>query len=667
MSPARVSCLPSPAGGRPGIARPHVVLTSHVTESSTRLPKVRASELVGRGWLNTGGRDVSLADLRGKIVLLDFWTFCCINCLHVLDELRELEEQHRDVLVIVGVHSPKFVHEADPVALAAAVERYEVRHPVLDDPDLVTWSAYSARAWPTLVVVDPEGYVVAQMAGEGHKHNVEVLVRDLIAEHEAKGTLHRGEGPYVPPQPSAGTLRFPAKAVALPGGTLLVADAGHHSLAEVAADGETLVRRIGSGERGLLDGGPGEARFSEPNGLTLVPEELRASVGYDVVVADTVNHALRGVRLSDGAVTTLAGTGEQYMVGGFDNVLDDETLPPARRQRLSSPWDVAWSPDLAAFVVAMAGNHTLWAFEPVSGTVAHLAGTMNEGLQDGPLAEAWFAQTSGLAVAPDGKIWLADSETSALRVVDPATPEAATVRTVVGAGLFDFGHKDGAADEARLQHPLGVAVLPDGSVVVADTYNGAVRRYAPARPGTPTGTPGQVTTLATDLAEPSGVVVLAGDGDDGITLLVVESAAHRLTRLALPRTLAGEILDAGTHRTQRPVTELAPGEVRLDVVFTPAAGQKYDDRFGPSTRLQVSSTPAGLLLDGAGDDIPLERVLRLNPEVGEGVLHVTATAASCDADPTIEYPACHLNAQDWGVPVRLVAGAADSLTLPLHG
>ena len=175
----------------------------------SRLPRVRASELVGRGWLNTGGRTVTLADLRGKIVILDFWTFCCINCLHVLDELRELEEQHRDVLVIVGVHSPKFVHEADPVALAAAVERYEVHHPVLDDPQLVTWSAYTARAWPTLVVIDPEGYVVAQMAGEGHKRNVEILVGELIAEHEAKGTLHRGDGPYVPPAPRRGHAPVP--------------------------------------------------------------------------------------------------------------------------------------------------------------------------------------------------------------------------------------------------------------------------------------------------------------------------------------------------------------------------------------------------------------------------------------------------------------------------
>lgn len=648
------------------------MFTTSVTTSAPRLPKVRASELVGRGWLNTGGQDLTLADLRGKIVLLDFWTFCCINCLHVLDELRELEEQYRDVLVVVGVHSPKFVHEADPVALAAAVERYEVHHPVLDDPDLTTWSAYSARAWPTLVVVDPEGYIVSHMAGEGHRHNVEVLVRELVAEHEAKGTLHRGDGPYVPPAVESRTLRFPAKAIRLPGGNLLVADAGHHCLTELADDGETPVRRIGAGERGLVDGGPEDARFSEPNGLCLVPEELRDRLGYDVLVADTVNHALRGVRLADGRVITVAGNGRQYMVGASDNVVPegrDASVPAARRQKLSSPWDVAWSPQLGAFVVAMAGNHTIWLFDDERGTVERLAGTMNEGLLDGPGDQAWFAQTSGLAVGPDGRIWLADSEVSALRWLEPERGDGAgdadgrrvTARTAVGAGLFDFGHRDGPADQALLQHPLGVAVLPDGSIAIADTYNGAVRRWAPAPDG-----PGEVTTLARDLAEPSGLLVDVHD-DGAIDLLVVESAAHRLTRLRLPARLAGEILDAGAHRTQRPVSEIGAGEVRLDVVFTPATGQKYDDRFGPSTRLQVSSSPPELLLEGAGDDVPLERVLRINPEVAEGVLHVTAQAASCDADPAIDFPACHLNQQDWGVPVRVVAGGPAVLALPLHG
>jgi len=645
---------------------------------SSRLPRVRASELVGRGWLNTGGRDVALADLRGKVVILDFWTFCCVNCLHVLDELRELEERHRDELVIVGVHSPKFAHEADPDALAAAVERYEVHHPVLDDPELVTWGAYTARAWPTLVVVDPEGYVVAQMAGEGHASAIEAIVDELVAEHDAKGTLHRGDGPYVPPAPTSGTLRFPAKAVALPSGNLLVADAGHHALAELAPDGETLVRRIGAGERGLVDGGPDDARFSEPNGLCLVPDELRPGLGYDVLVADTVNHALRGVDLTTGRVTTVAGTGEQYMVGGHENVVpggagpDDDGVHghyAPRAIRLSSPWDVEWSPRLGAFVVAMAGNHTLWAFDGLQGSMDLLAGTMNEGLEDGPGVGAWFAQPSGLARAtgPDAAdaLWLADAETSALRRVAPVADGTVVVSTAVGQGLFDFGHRDGTAGEALLQHPLGVATLPDGSVVVADTYNGALRRYDPAAD--------TVTTLATGLAEPSDVLVETSD--DAVHLLVVESAAHRLTRVALPADVAGEVLDGGAHRVARPATEVAPGELRLDVPFVPAPGQKLDDRWGPSTELRVSATPPELLLDGAGDGVDLARVLVLNPDVAEGVLHVTAKAASCDVvplgpdgepDPDV-FPACHLAQQDWGVPVRVAPDGDATLSLPLRG
>ena len=165
--------------------------------------RVRAPGLIGEGgWLNTGGKDLTLADLRGSIVILDFWTFCCVNCLHVIDELRALEERYADVLVTIGVHSPKFAHEADPDAVADAVERYAVHHPVLDDPELRTWDAYAARAWPTLVVIDPRGYVVAQMSGEGHTHGLEVLVEELVATHA--DTLRRGDGPYVaPPEPAA--------------------------------------------------------------------------------------------------------------------------------------------------------------------------------------------------------------------------------------------------------------------------------------------------------------------------------------------------------------------------------------------------------------------------------------------------------------------------------
>ncbi|MEV1019972.1 NHL domain-containing thioredoxin family protein [Streptomyces sp. NPDC050264] len=596
--------------------------------AAARRARVRAPELVGKGgWLNTGGKDYGLADLRGRIVILDFWTFCCVNCLHVLDELRELEERHRDTVVIIGVHSPKFVHEAEHGAVVDAVERYGVAHPVLDDPELATWKQYAVRAWPTLVVIDPEGYVVAQHAGEGHAHAIAKLVEELEAEHGAKGTLHRGEGPYVAPEPVATDLRFPGKALLLPSGNFLVSDTTRHQLVELAADGESVVRRIGSGERGF-----GPEAFSEPQGLALLDENT-------VVVADTVNHALRAVDLASGAVSTLAGTGRQWWQG-------TPTSGPALEVDLSSPWDVAvfggkvW--------IAMAGVHQLWTYDPQARTVEVAAGTTNEGLVDGPGADAWFAQPSGLA-ATEERLWVADSETSSLRYVDTD----GNVHTAVGTGLFDFGHRDGAAEQALFQHPLGVTALPDGSVAVSDTYNHALRRFDPAT--------GQVTTLATDLREPSDAV-LAGESGE---IVVVESARHRLTRLRLPEEAVR--VESVAHRTQRAATEVAGGRLELDVIFQAPAGQKLDIRYGPSTRLLVSATPPELLASGDGAGTDLARELVLDPRVTEGVLHVSAMAASCDDDPANEYPACHVHQQDWGVPVRVAEGGAVRLPLVLAG
>ncbi|SDC86544.1 NHL domain-containing thioredoxin family protein [Actinokineospora iranica] len=596
--------------------------------------RVRAAELVGRGWLNTGGRDLHLGDFRGKVLLLDFWTFCCVNCLHVLDELRPVEAEFADVLVTVGVHSPKFAHEADAGALRAAVERYAVHHPVLDDPDLTTWQAYAVKAWPTLVVIDPEGYVVHIAAGEGHAEALRRVVREVVAEHDAKGTLHRGDGPYVPSVPAETELRFPAKAVATDKNTVLVADTAHHRIVEI--DGESVVKSYGTGERGRQDGV--EATFSEPSGIAVLPSAVAERVGYHLVVADTVNHLLRGVNTDTGAVTTVAGTGSQWRDGPSDG--------PALTVDLTSPWDVVWWEPAGGVVVAMAGNHTLGLFDPSTGTVRRFAGTTVEGLHDGPAEEAFFAQTSGLAAAGD-RLWLVDSETSALRWVEP-DPTGFTVHTAVGTGLFDFGHRDGPADQALLQHPLGVTVLADGAVAVADTYNGAIRRYDPATR--------EVSTLATGLAEPSGAALVDGE------LVVVASAAHRLER----PVAAAHLVAGAAHQVRRPQAEVAAGAVDLVVVFAPPPGQKLDDRWGPSTRLEVTSSPPHLLAEGAGVGTDLARRLVLTADVPEGVLHIVAQAASCDDDGT-EHAACHLTRQDWGVPVRITETGDRRLPLVMGG
>jgi hypothetical protein len=309
---------------------------------------------------------------------------------------------------------------------------------------------------------------------------------------------------------------------------------------------------------------------------------------------------------------------------------------------MSSPWDVVWFQDRV--IIAMAGIHQLWSWDPRTGVVEVWAGTTNEGLKDGPRLQSWFAQTSGLAVSGD-TLWIADSETSSLRSI---THDIVT--THIGRGLFDFGHVDGPANQALLQHPLGVTALPDGTIAVCDTYNGAIRHYDPATQ--------LVTTAVTRLAEPSGALVVR----EGV-LLVVESTKHRLTLVRLPEQ--GEVVAGEQLRTQRPPTPIAGGEIALEIVFTPPPGQKMDERYGPSTRLLVSSTPAALIKAGDGRDTSLTRTLVLDPSVGEGVLHIAAMAASCDSDG--EFPACHVHQQDWGVPVIITPDAPALLRLPLGG
>lgn len=568
-----------------------------------------------------------------------------MNCHHVLAELREIEKKYADVLTVVGVHSPKFEHEKNPESVLQAIIRHDIEHPVLNDPDLTTWQAYSVRAWPTLVLVDPEGQIAASYSGEGHAHAIDALINEQIAVFEYRGSLRRGKSLYQPVEVPEGIFRQPGKIEVIPDycrplmgeADLLVSDSGGHRLAAVAhGRPDTIVWSAGAGVRGHQDGPLESSSFAEPYGVAFLPQETAEVVGYHLVVADTANHLLRGIHLGSGAVTTLAGTTRQWMQ-------QDSTEGPGLDVSLSTPWDVAL--EGTTVVIAMAGDHRLWHYELDSGQVSVWAGTSNEGLVDGLLGDAWFAQPSGLAVGADG-MWLVDSETSALRRIRRGVAD-----TIVGKGLFDFGHVDGIAPEALFQHPLGLAVLPNQSVLIADTYNGSVRRYSP--------TTNQVSTVRRGLSEPSDVAVL--DTGDAIVIAVVESSAHKVTVLPLPEdtTHRGESLS-----TARPAIRVRPGGLTLEVGFVPPPGQKQDERYGPSTQLIVSSTPASLLVDGAGRGVQLARQLELGQVGSEGVLHVQAKGASCEHG---ENAACHIHQQDWGIPVVVHPEGDSIVSLLLSG
>lgn len=594
-------------------------------------------ELIGDAWLGTGGRALTLDDFRGRIVLLDFWTLCCVNCHHVLAELRPIEARFSDVLTVVGVHSPKFEHEKHPDAVVAAMQRHGISHPVLNDPNLQTWQAYGVRAWPTLVLLDTRGDVVSTFSGEGHGHAIEARIEQLVRAGEADGSLQRGPDFYVTPQMSDAPYLQPGKALILRDGRLVVSESGRHRLAMASVDSPNEPQEwLGTGDRGLVDGA--EPQFNEPYGLIQLPSDVAERVGYDVVIADSANHVLRGWRLDTGDVRTIAGNGRQWMQG-------DPAHGPALDVSLSTPWDVCWDGDRVW--IAMAGEHRIWQFDPLSGHISAFAGTTNEGLVDGTTAQAWFAQSSGIVACGD-RLWVIDSETSALREIHNGH-----VRTRIGKGLFDFGHVDGDASNALMQHPLGLAVLADGRLVIADSYNGAIRGFDPEND--------EVTTLLRNLAEPSDVVV----HPDGDRILVVEAAAGLVSTHALA---SGQSVRGGAMRTMRPALDVCAGPLTIEVVFDPPPGEKRDDRYGPSTQLVVSASPPSLILEGAGTGTDLKRTVLIDPEQTQGVLHVAAKGASCDV-PSEEqpYPACRIHQQDWGIPISITVTGERHIVLPLSG
>ena len=365
--------------------------------------------------------------------------------------------------------------------MAEAMARVGIDHPVGTDSDLVLWDQYAIHGWPTSVLVDARGYAVAWFRGEPELAVLTAWVQAALDDGRARGVLASGPAEFRRPAVGdTGPLAFPGKVLALSRGGLAVADSGHHRLLLLDGSG-MLVRTIGSGLEGFSDGAADIASFRSPQGLA-----ERSGALY---VADTGNHAVRRVDLGTGRVETLAGTGRKAE-GAIQPASD------ARTVALRSPWDLTFLGD--TLWIAMAGSHQLWRLDVRSGALSAGAGSGREGLDDGSLAEATFAQPSALAT--DGHVlYVADSEASAIRRVDPA---AGTVKTLVGEGLFEFGLRDGPLARARFQHPQGL-VFAEGVLWVSDTFNGAVRRVSLAD--------GQVSTVARGLAQPGGLT-LAGDG-----------------------------------------------------------------------------------------------------------------------------------------------------------
>jgi thiol-disulfide isomerase/thioredoxin len=573
----------------------------------------------GYAWFNVS-RPLTVADLRGKAVLLDFWTAGCINCQHIIPDLMRLEEEFADELIVIGVHSGKYDREHEDDAVREAILRYDLEHPVVNDPDFVIWSSYGANAWPTTVLVDPAGNVVGGRSGEGVYDVFHDVIADLILEFDDRGEIDRTPFTLVDLEATGVTsslLSYPSAVLAdEENDRLFIADSGHNRILISTLDGE-LRDVIGTGGQGFDDGSFEEATLYEPQGLALTED------GATLYISDTRNHALRAADLKSRSLSTIAGTGTRAYSY-------PERGAAAKGTDLASPWGLVLHGD--KLYIGMAGTHQIWAVDLSDSTLAVFAGSGIEGIDDGPREQATLAQPSGLAADELYLYWVDPESSSVRRTLLDGT---GNVETLVGTGLFDFGDADGAPGAARLEHPQGIAYT-GGTLYVADTYNHKLRSVDPVS--------GDVSLLAggesgfsdgvgadARMNEPAAVSVAGGriyvaDAGNHVVRLV-SIAGRAVSTIGLSNlAVATQGIDARTLKVQLPAQTVSSNASTLVIRISTPDGFSLNS-LAPSM-LALSSSNAPTLaptedsVEWSSDQPSVE--LTLPVSVGEGEAILTA-------------------------------------------
>jgi thiol-disulfide isomerase/thioredoxin len=613
---------------------------------------VRAPEFPeGMQWLNID-RPLRLADLRGKVVLLDFWTYCCINCMHIIPALTALEKKYARELVVIGVHAAKFQNEGDVANIRQAILRYEIQHPVVNDRDFHIWRQYAVRAWPTLMVVRPDGYVLGHLSGEGHQEVLERVIDELIAEARSQGTLNDTPLHFALEKDKypSGALSFPGKVLAhAPSQRLFIADSNNNRIVVTDLDGKVL-DVAGSGTLGKTDGDFHAATFHHPQGMALD--------GNILYVADTENHLLRRLDLQARTVTTIAGTGAQARSVNVPGTGTEVAL--------NSPWDLALIG--TQLFIAMAGPHQVWVMNLETASLEPYAGSGREDIIDAPRRQAAMAQPSGITT--DGTLlYVADSETSAIRSISLGIN--GVVQTIIGEGLFEFGDKDGIGKEqVRLQHPLGLT-YHDNLLYVADTYNHKIKKIGPATATSTTylgsGKPGRRDGQAPEFYEPGGLSPAADKlyiaDTNNHAIRVADLATGEVSTLAL-RGLAAPMAVAGFNGTNFEVDEViqvAPQQVKAGATGKILINLQFPEGYHLNPRAplhySVSHSGEGVSIaesDRMGQAIAPPLPLAIPFQAAAGTHQVTATIDMtfyyCREDDT---GVCVIQSVRWQVPLHI--------------
>src|SRR2546429_1924687 len=612
-----------------------LAIGSRASKEGLEMPqdRIRAPELNGgRSWLNTD-KPLSLAKLKGKVVLLDFWTYGCINCMHIIPDLKKLEKKYPNELVVIGVHSAKFENEKETENIRRIILRYEIEHPIVNDADFAIWRAYAVDAWPTRYLIDPAGYVIGRLSGEGGYETLDKVIGDTIAEFRKRGELNEAPLKLVLEKAKVGDLplAFPGKVLAdEKSDRLFIADSDHNRIVIAKLDG-SLVDVIGTGMHGMVSGSFETASFSRPQGMALDGDTL--------YVADTENHLLRQIDLKARTVQTTAGTGLQSHQYGESG--------PAQKIALNSPWDLQLVG--RTLYIAMAGPHQIWKLDLDKREISIFAGSGREARLDGALAESAFAQPSALAT--DGQtLYVSDAEANIIRAINLGPNSK--VRTLVGGDLFDFGDKEGIGNDVRLQHPLGLGRWKD-KLLIADTYNHRIKLLDPATRSVKTfagaGKPGQIDGGTPSFYEPGGLAVandklyVADTNNHAIRVVDLKTKETRTLQIkglqppSSNQTATNNEVAPNAEEIKLPSQKLRAGEsavvINVDLPsgyhLNPTAPQRYGVSIQQGGK-ELKTPPTNVNKIGKGLTLPIRVPIGLG--AGAATAHVSFTFVYCRED-----------------------------------
>ena len=621
-------------------------------------------------WINIEN-PLTMSGLVGKIVIFDFWTYGCVNCLHVIPVLEQVEQKYANEVVVIGVHSAKFENEGQTENLRQVVQRYGIHHPVINDNEFDVWRSYGARAWPTIAIVDPRGYWVIRQSGEIPFEIFDNYLSGMIEYYDEQDPSIIDRKPLELALEGAGDpgtpLLYPGKVLAdQASNRLFIADSSHNRIVIADLESREVLDIIGSSARGKDDGAFESATFDKPQGLALNGDLL--------YIADVNSHAIRLANLAERMVTTVAGNG----VMGRQRLPFGAPIDAPASVSLRSPWDVEFDDD-GLLHIAMAGTHQLYIYQPESGVLYPSVGNGREAnLNDVSLADSELAQPSGLYYAGDGKLYFADSESSTIRLADFENDLVTVVSGTSNNSLFEFGDIDGELGLNRLQHALGVEGGPNGDIYIADTYNSRIKVIRAGETATTTafglgglGGYADGDAAAAEFDEPGGIsyadgiLYVADTNNHVIRAIDLEAGIVDTFEFSNPEALVIEsdaVTVLGGNSADKRSIELdkqllAPGAGAVSLLLALPADYKINPLIDSQLELRSDEAlVAAAVVTDAGFRVPVEF------SVGEGRLYADLTLYYCREGAEA---LCFIEELRWVIPFE-ASDASDRTEVTLY-